>query len=68
MHGFPKIDFGLMERFTDRLLCGRCFRRGRRTPVPQIVSHRHRLRTLCPECSAEARPRARRLPAPILIF
>jgi hypothetical protein len=68
MRGRSKIDFSLMERFTDRLLCGRCYRKGRRTPVPQLVSHRHGLLTLCAECRAETDSRGRRLPAPVLIF
>jgi hypothetical protein len=44
------IDLGLLSRLTDLLLCSRCLRLGRRTPVPQVVSRRHRPRTLCPAC------------------
>lgn len=62
------IDFGLLSRLTPLLLCGRCLRKGTKTPVPQVVSHRHRLRTLCPDCRAAVGPKPRRMPAPILLF
>ena len=45
-----RIDFGLLSRLTDLLLCSRCLRQGRQTPVPQVVSHRHRPRSLCSAC------------------
>ena len=45
-----KIDFGLLSRLTDLLLCSRCLRQGRRTPVPQVLSRRHRPRSLCSAC------------------
>jgi hypothetical protein len=63
-----KIEFGLLERLSQLLLCGRCLRHGRKTPVRQVISHRHRPRSLCTACSAEAARRARRLPAPLLIY
>ena len=44
------IDFGLLSRLTHLLLCTRCLRQGRRTPVPQVLSRRHRPRTLCSAC------------------
>lgn len=45
-----KIDLGLLSRLTDLLLCSRCLRQGRRTPVPQVLSRRHRPRSLCSAC------------------
>lgn len=62
------IDYGLLSRLTHLLLCGRCLRRGHKTPVTQVVSHRHRPRTLCVACRAEVGPKPRRMPEPLLIF
>ena len=62
------IDFGLLNRLSHLLLCGRCLRKGLKTPVTQVISHRHRPRTLCPACRREVGPRPRRMPAPLLIF
>jgi hypothetical protein len=44
------IELGLLSRLTDLILCSGCLRRGRATPVVQVVSRRHRPRALCPEC------------------
>ena len=62
------VDLGLLERLTHLVICARCLRKGLKTPVTQVISHRHRLRTLCPACRAEAGPKRRRMPAPLLIF
>jgi superfamily II helicase len=62
------VDFGLLSRLSHLLLCPRCLRQGVKTPVTQVISHRHRLRTLCRDCRAAVGPKPRRLPAPVLIF
>ncbi len=51
----PKIDFGLLNRLTDLVICSRCFQSGRLNPVVQVVSGRHRPRTLCQDCTQQAR-------------
>lgn len=51
----PKIDFGLLNRLTDLVICSRCFRSGRLNPVVQVVSGQHRPRTLCRDCAPRAR-------------
>jgi hypothetical protein len=67
-HVVANVDLGLLERLTHLVLCARCLRNGARKPVTQVISHRHRLRTLCPACRAEVGPGLRRLPAPVAIF
>jgi hypothetical protein len=62
------VDFGLLDRLSQLLLCGRCLRKGLKTPVTQVISHRHRPRTLCRDCRREVGPGLRRMPAPIAIF
>jgi len=51
----PNIDFGLLNRMTDLVVCSRCFQAGRRNPVVQVISARHRPRSLCRHCSPQTR-------------
>ena len=44
------VDYSLLQRLSDQLLCSRCLKRGVRTPVVQVISTRHRLRSLCRSC------------------
>lgn len=44
------VAYGLLERSTNQLLCSHCLAAGRRTPVPQVISTRHRPRSLCASC------------------
>lgn len=52
------IDYRLLGLMSDLVICSACLRQGRVTPVPQIVSHRHTLRSLCAAC---AKPRCKNL-------
>ncbi|MDP7041564.1 MAG: hypothetical protein QGF91_02825 [Gammaproteobacteria bacterium] len=49
-----KVSYKLLDRFTDLLICSRCFRRHVRQPVRQLLSTRHRPLALCNECSCKA--------------
>jgi hypothetical protein len=49
-----KIDYSLLDRFTDLFVCTRCLRSGVETRLPQVVSKRHRPRTLCGDCAPAA--------------
>lgn len=59
------LELGLLERLSALIVCSCCLRHGLRTPVPQVISPRHRPRTLCPDCratvSAAALPAVTRL-------
>jgi hypothetical protein len=44
------VDRRFLTYFSDLLLCSRCLRRGIRTPVRQVISPRHRPRSLCRNC------------------
>jgi hypothetical protein len=57
-HETDNIDYRLLGLLSDLVICSSCLRQGRVTPVPQIVSHRHKLRSQCAGC---ARPRRRNL-------
>jgi hypothetical protein len=52
------VDYRLLGLMSDLVICSSCLRRGRVTPVPQIVSPRHTPRSLCVSC---ARPGRRNL-------
>ena len=50
-----KVDYSFLHRFTELLICSRCFSKRVRQPVRQLLSDRHRPLTLCHECCREAR-------------
>ena len=45
-----KVDYRLLNRLSDLVICSRCFRLGTVTPVPQVISSRHALKNVCPDC------------------
>lgn len=53
-HTTPKVSYRLLDRFTDLLICSRCFRRHVRQPVRQLLSTRHRPIALCNDCACKA--------------
>ena len=48
-----KVDYSLLERFTELLICSGCFKKNEHQPVRQLVSGRHRPLALCPECASK---------------
>jgi len=44
------IDYRLLNRLSNLVICSCCLRRGIVTPVPQVISHRHSLNNECPNC------------------
>ena len=54
-----KVDYRLLNRLSDLVICSRCFRVGTITPVPQVISARHALKNVCSACrTASQRPTA----------
>lgn len=51
--GTKRVSYALMERFSEQLICGRCFRQNVRKPVRQVLSSHHRPLPLCRDCSNE---------------
>lgn len=51
-----KIDYRLLASLSDLVLCSRCFRSGKATPVPQLISARHTIKNLCSSCVEESLP------------
>jgi len=52
------VSYRLLDMLSSLVICSRCLRHGRVTPVPQVISGRHSLTNECPECRA-ANPRQR---------
>lgn len=50
-----RVDYRLLQRFSELLLCSRCLCRGLRIAVRQVISHRHRPQSLCATCRDELR-------------
>ena len=60
-----KVDYRLLGLMSDLVICSGCLRKGKVTPVPQIVSERHTPRSLCGAC---VKPRRRNLRRVLLRF
>lgn len=48
------VDYRLLNRLSNLVICSRCLRRGKVTPVPQVISDRHSLTNECPNCRHES--------------
>ena len=48
------VDYSLLSRLSSLVLCSRCFRNGKVSPVPQLITGTRRPANLCPACRAEA--------------
>ena len=48
------VDYRLLSRLSSLVLCSACFRRGKVTPVPQLLPVRRRPSNLCPSCRSKA--------------
>lgn len=54
------IDYRLLGLMSDLLICSKCLRAGKVTPIPQILSQRHIPRSLCRSCARPDRETLRR--------
>ena len=50
--GDDKVDYRLLDRLSNLVICSTCFQAGRVTPVPQVISDRHMLQNVCADCRA----------------
>jgi len=51
------IDYRLLSRLSNLVVCSRCLSNGKLTPVPQVFSPRHTPRSLCASCAKPSRQR-----------
>jgi hypothetical protein len=52
-----KVDYRLLNRLSNLVICSRCLQRGKVTPVPQVISDRHSLTNECSTCRHESATR-----------
>ena len=63
------VDYRLVNRVSNLVICSRCLRNGKVTPVPQIISALRPPTNLCPSCrDAELPASARRARGKLLAF
>ncbi len=48
------VDYRLLNRLSNMVICSCCLRSGKITPVPQVISDRHSLTNECPDCRHES--------------
>jgi superfamily II helicase len=53
-HTKDNVDYRLLNRLNKLVICSRCLRQGRVTPIPQVFSSYHRPRNVCDECRDES--------------
>lgn len=44
------VDYRLLDRLSNLVICSTCFQEGVVTPVPQVISDRHSLQNVCNDC------------------
>jgi hypothetical protein len=44
------VDYRLLDRLSDLVICSYCLQLGKVTPVPQVISNRSTLTNECPSC------------------
>ena len=54
MHRKDNVDYRLLNRLNKLVICSRCLRQGRVTPIPQVFSSYHRPRNVCDKCRQES--------------
>jgi superfamily II helicase len=52
-HSKDNVDYRLLNRLNKLVICSRCLRAGRVTPIPQVFSTYHRPRNVCDKCRDE---------------
>ena len=53
-HSKDNVDYRLLNRFNKLVICSRCLRQGRVTPIPQVFSTYQRPRNVCAKCRQES--------------
>lgn len=53
-----KVDYRLLNRLSNLVICSRCLRNGKVTPVPQVIADRRALTNICTACRKESATRS----------
>ncbi len=62
------VDYRLLNKLSDLVLCSFCLRAGKVTPVPQVFSKRHTPHNVCLLCRRRLAGRIRKGTGKILAF
>lgn len=54
------VDYRLLNGLSNLVICSRCLRSGRVTPVPQVISSHRSPTNLCAACRSEHAPQQRK--------
>lgn len=54
------VDYRLLNRLSNLVICSQCLRKGKVIPVPQVISRHRKLTNLCGNCRSERQPVAMR--------
>lgn len=54
------VDYRLLNRLSNLVICSQCLRKGKVIPVPQVISRDRKLTNLCGDCRSERQPAALR--------
>jgi superfamily II helicase len=44
------VDYRLLNKLSNLVICSHCLRSGKMTPVPQVFSKRHKPNNICTLC------------------
>tara|TARA_R110002049_G_scaffold23726_49_gene84289 strand:+ start:3234 stop:3476 length:243 start_codon:yes stop_codon:yes gene_type:complete len=55
-----KVDYRLLNMLSNLVICSRCLRAGKVTPVPQMISSQRDIQNFCSHCRDEQASPGRR--------
>ena len=58
MAATANVDYRLLDRLSNLVICSQCLRVGKVTPVPQIFSPRHTPHNVCSSCRSSTKQSA----------
>ncbi len=62
------VDYRLLNKLSNLVICSHCLRSGKVTPVPQVFSQRHTPHNVCSHCQRRLTGKVRKSAGKILSF
>ncbi len=62
------VDYRLLNKLSNLVICSHCLRSGKVTPVPQVISKCHTPHNVCPRCRNRLASGVRKTVCKILQF
>lgn len=54
------VDYRLLNRLSDLVICSNCLRSGKVTPVPQLICKNREITNVCRKCRSDQAPQGLR--------